>query len=110
VLALAGQLEAEFVAEGDVAAVREAALKVASWTVMRRIARSLVYSLTKKSAGWSADEVQRTQSPESLSLVADDWSVLLEPARTRMRETLGIAAPPVAAPAREAPVAAAKAA
>ena len=110
VLALATQLEAEYATESNVAEVREAALKVASWIMTRRIARSLIYSLTKKSAGWSADEVQRTQSPESLSLVADDWSVLLEPARTRMKDALGIGEQSTASPVRETPMAAAKAA
>jgi hypothetical protein len=33
--------------------------------------------------------VRRAQSPESFSLVADDWSSMIDAARLRMEEDLG---------------------
>jgi hypothetical protein len=122
VLALAAQLEAEFYAGQDAEAMhgapqdaagmtgaaqdaegmRGTARSVAAWAVTRRIARALVYSLSKKAAGWPAEDVQRAQSPESFSLVADDWSTIIEAARQRMQDELGADQPPIAgAPAPE---------
>jgi hypothetical protein len=65
------------------------ALQVARWSVTRSVARALIYSLSKKTAGWSAEEVRRAQSPESLSVIADDWALMLQAARTRMDNLLG---------------------
>jgi len=89
VQAVAAQLEAEFDAALNAERMRGIANSVAGWAITRRIARALVYSLSKKAAGWPAEDVKRAQSPESFSLVADDWSTILEPARTRMEEELG---------------------
>jgi hypothetical protein len=82
-------LEAEFDAAPDAERMRGVAKSVAGWALTRRIARALVYSLSKKAAGWPAEDVRRAQSPESFSLVADDWSTIVEPARKRMEEELG---------------------
>lgn len=76
--------------------MRSIAQSVAGWAITRRIARALVYSLSKKAAGWPAEDVKRAQSPESFSLVADDWSTIVEPARKRMVEQLGADWQPVA--------------
>jgi hypothetical protein len=89
VRAVATQLQAEFDIASDGEQARGIALGVAGWAVTRRIARALVYSLSKKAAGWPAEDVKRAQSPESFSLVADDWSSVMELARKRMEEALG---------------------
>ncbi len=60
---------------------------------MRRVARALVYSFSKKAAGWSADDVRRAQSPEAMSLAADDWRLMLDVARRRMENRLAAEAP-----------------
>jgi hypothetical protein len=65
------------------------AQSVAGWAITRRIARALIYSLSKKAAGWPAEDVKRAQSPESFSLIADDWATIVEPARKRMEADLG---------------------
>ena len=89
VQALASMLESEFEAAADPERMRSVAKSVAGWAITRRVARALVYSLSKKAAGWPAEDVKRAQSPESFSLVADDWSSVIEPARLRMQEELG---------------------
>ena len=86
VTAVADSLEAEFHKLSDIERIRLLARSVAGWAITRRLARALVYSLSKKSAGWPAEDVKRAQSPESLSLVADDWSTVIEAARGRMEE------------------------
>jgi hypothetical protein len=96
VQAVAVQLEAEFDAALNAERMRSIAQNVAGWAITRRIARALVYSLSKKAAGWPADDVARAQSPESFSLVADDWATVVEPARKRMEEELGTDWQPVA--------------
>jgi hypothetical protein len=90
---VAGRLEAEFFEAGESETLRSTARSVAGWAVTRRIARALIYSLTKKAAGWPAEDVKRAQSPESFSLVADDWQEVMETARLRMADALGEAAP-----------------
>jgi hypothetical protein len=87
--AVRAHLEAEFDAAADAERMRAIARSVAGWAITRRIARALVYSLSKKAAGWPAEDVRRAQSPESFSLVADDWTTVAEPARQRMEEELG---------------------
>jgi len=89
VQAIAAQLEAEFEAALNPERMRLMAKTVAGWAITRRVARALVYSLAKKAAGWPAEDVRRAQSPETFSLVADDWSSMIEPARLRMQEDLG---------------------
>ncbi|HVZ09247.1 ATP-binding protein [Rhodopila sp.] len=89
VTAIAEQLEAEFEGALNPERMRSVAKTVAGWAITRRVARALVYSLSKKAAGWPAEDVRRAQSPESFSLVADDWSSMVEPSRLRMREELG---------------------
>jgi hypothetical protein len=89
VQSMAAVLEAEFEAAANPERMRAIAHSVAGWAITRRVARALVYSLSKKAAGWPAEDVKRAQSPESFSLVADDWSSVLEPARLRMQDELG---------------------
>ncbi|CAH2603432.1 ATP-binding protein [Rhodovastum atsumiense] len=92
VLALAEQLEAEFGPQAEAEEVRASATEAARWAVTRRIARALVYSFAKKAAGWKAEDVQRSQSPESLCLIVDDWSAFLPAARIRLEEMLPVRA------------------
>jgi hypothetical protein len=89
VLAVVGHLETEFASVGNVDRMRAMAKSVAGWAVTRRVARALVFSLSKRAAGWPAEDVKRAQSPESLSLIADDWSTVLEAAHRRMEHELG---------------------
>ncbi|PPQ27720.1 ATP-binding protein [Rhodopila globiformis] len=89
VQAVAAQLEVEFDSALNHERMRSVARSVAGWAVTRRVARALVYSLSKKAAGWPAEDVKRAQSPETFSLVADDWSSVIESARLRMQEDLG---------------------
>jgi hypothetical protein len=89
VQAVAAQLEAEFEAALNHERMRAVARSVAGWAITRRVARALVYSLSKKAVGWPAEDVKRAQSPETFSLVADDWSSVIESARLRMQEELG---------------------
>jgi hypothetical protein len=69
-------------------AVRRIATEVAEWCLTKRVTRALVYSLAKKSLGWRAEDVTRGQSPESLSLLADDWIGLMDGARLRFQDAL----------------------
>jgi hypothetical protein len=91
--AIAARLEAEFFEAAEGEALRNAARAVAGWAMTRRVARALIYTLTKKTAGWPAEDVKRAQSPESFSLVADDWSSVMEVARLRMADGLGVSVP-----------------
>lgn len=93
IAAMTEQLVAEFAHHGQVELVFETAQNLAQRMVIRRIARALIFSLTKKAEGWTGQQVQSAQSPESLSLVADDWAVFLEPARDAMAEALALADP-----------------
>jgi tetratricopeptide (TPR) repeat protein len=69
------------------------ARELAEWAISRKISRAVVYSLGKRAFGWRPEEVERAQSPEALSIAADDFAVVMEPARRRMAEMLGIEAP-----------------
>lgn len=67
---------------------RRIASEIAEWAVTKRISRAVVYSLAKKKRGWRPEEVARAQTSESLSLVADDWSDMLDMALNRLQEAL----------------------
>ena len=90
---LAMQLEHEFESAPDPQRRRTVARDLAEWTILRQVGRAVVYSLAKRDAGWPPDAVTRAQSPESLSLVADDFTPLLPLVRERMAEILGMALP-----------------
>ncbi len=64
------------------------ATETAEWALTKRISRAVVYSLSKKGLGWRPEEVSRSQSTESLSLVADDWTAALDMARMRFQDRL----------------------
>lgn len=77
------------------------ARELAEWAISRKISRAVIYSLGKRAIGWKPDEVERTQSPETLSVTADDYALVLEPARRRMAEMLGIETPGTAQAAQD---------
>jgi hypothetical protein len=72
---------------------RRIATETAEWVLTKRISRAVVYSLSKKSLGWRPEEVIRSQSAESLSLVADDWAAAIDMARSRYQDHLAAAVP-----------------
>jgi hypothetical protein len=90
--------EAEVPPGADEERARRLAAETAEWALTRRIARAVVYSLSKKALGWRPEEVSRSQSAESLTLVADDWASVMDTARLRYRDQL--AGPPERALAR----------
>lgn len=90
---LASQLENDFASAPDAELRAQTAEDLAGWMTTRQVARALAYSLAKKSAGWTPAEIDRAQSPEALSLIADDYSSLLGPVRRRMAEALGMELP-----------------
>jgi hypothetical protein len=73
--------------------VRRIATEIAEWALTKRITRAVVYSLSKKSLGWRPEEVSRSQSTESLSLVADDWAPALDMARLRFQDRVAAELP-----------------
>ena len=73
--------------------IRRIATETAEWALTKRIARAVVYSLSKKSLGWRPEEVSRSQSSESLSLVADDWAAAIDMARVRYQDQLAAILP-----------------
>lgn len=77
---------------------RRIATETAEWALTRRISRAIVYSLSKKALGWRPDEISRSQSTESLSLVADDWASAMDMARARYNHQLPAAVPALVAP------------
>ena len=90
---LKAQLELEFETAPDAERREQVAQELSEWVVTRQVARALAYTLAKKSAGWQPEEVSRSQSPEALSIVADDCLALLGPVRRRMAEMLGVQLP-----------------
>jgi hypothetical protein len=101
VAALAARLELDYAEEmgdsgsesGQAETLRRLAAETAEWCITKKVTRAIVYSLAKKGSGWRAEEIDRSQSPECLSLVADDWSGLMEMARLRLAEALADQAP-----------------
>ncbi|MBE7159402.1 MAG: tetratricopeptide repeat protein, partial [Rhodospirillales bacterium] len=87
------QLCQEFEAVPDPARVAKAAAEIAEWAITRKVARALVFTLGKREAGWAGEDTARAQSPESLSIVADDHLLLLPAARGRLANALGVAVP-----------------
>jgi hypothetical protein len=67
---------------------RRIATETAEWALTKRISRAVVYSLSKKALGWRPEEIARSQSTESLSLVADDWAAAIDMARARYQRQL----------------------
>jgi hypothetical protein len=82
-------LEQEYAAAPDPEVMREMAVKLAERSIVVRIGRAVVYALAKQlNREWSSEDVGRAQSPESLSLAADDYVDALQNARRRMSQAL----------------------
>ena len=96
VSALLAEAEIPFGAHEEEA--RRIASETAEWALTKRISRAVVYSLSKKALGWRPEEVSRSQSTESLSLVADDWAAAMDIARARYQDQLTAELPGVALP------------
>jgi hypothetical protein len=94
VSALLAEAEVPFGAHEEEA--RRIATETAEWALTKRISRAVVYSLSKKALGWRPEEVSRSQSTESLSLVADDWAAAMDMARARYQDQLAAGLPGLA--------------
>jgi anti-sigma regulatory factor (Ser/Thr protein kinase) len=82
-------LEQEYAAAPDPEVMRKMARDLAERTVVVRIGRAVVYALAKQlNREWTGEDVERAQSPESLSLAADDYIDALQNARRRMGQAL----------------------
>ena len=78
-------LEQEYAGAPDPEVMRDMALRLAERAIVTRIGRAVVYALAKQlNREWSSEDVERAQSPESLSLAADDYVDALQNARRRM--------------------------
>jgi hypothetical protein len=83
------QLELEYAATSEPEVMRRLALELAERTIMLRVGRAVVYAQAKQlNREWTAEDRARAQSPESLSLAADDFADALQNVRRRMGHIL----------------------
>lgn len=83
------QLEIEYAASPDPEFMRKMATDFAERTVVSRVGRAVIFALAKQlNREWTADDMQRAHSPESLSLAADDFVDAMQNARRRMGQAL----------------------
>ncbi|CAH2398626.1 ATP-binding protein [Mesorhizobium ventifaucium] len=83
------QLELEYAASPDPEFMRKMALELAERTMIGRVGRAVIYALAKQlNHEWTSENIASAQSPESLSLAADDFVDALQNARRRMGQTL----------------------
>ncbi len=87
---MAAHLRQDFEGAADPELTKTAANDLAEWAITRKVARALIYTLGKKTTGWAPEDINRAQSPESLSLAADDYSLLIDSARRRLAATLDV--------------------
>lgn len=89
VIGVRTQLEAEYAGAADPEAMRHMALEAAERTMMVGVGRAVVYALAKQGdRDWTTEDMDRAQSPESLSLAADDFVDALQNARRKMGQAL----------------------
>lgn len=89
--AMKRQLELDYAASPDPEAMRHLALELSERTMVSRVGRAVIYALAKQlNREWTNDDMARAQSPESLSLAADDYLDALQNARRRMSQALRI--------------------
>lgn len=82
-------LEQGYAAAPDPELMRGMARELAERTIVVRVGRAVVYALAKQlNREWTSEDVGRAQSPESLSLAADDYVDALQNARRRMGQAL----------------------
>jgi len=83
------QLEIEYAAAPDPDSMRRMAVELAERTITIRVGRAVIFALAKQlNREWTAEDMTRAQSPESLSLAADDFVDALQNARRRMGQAL----------------------
>lgn len=83
------QLELEYAASADPEFMRKMATDFAERTIISRVGRAVIFALAKQlNKEWTADDMQRAHSPESLSLAADDYVDAMQNARRRMGQAL----------------------
>lgn len=84
-------LELEYVDSPDPELLRKMALELSERSIMTRTGRAVVYALAKKlNREWSTEDMAMAQSPESLSLAADDFVDGLQNARRRLGKALRV--------------------
>ncbi len=83
------QLELEYASAPEPEFMRQMALDLAERTMIVRVGRAVVFALAKQlNREWTTDDMARAQSPESLSLAADDFLDAMQNARRRMGQSL----------------------
>jgi hypothetical protein len=89
VMLMREQLETEYAAAPDPELMRRLAAEQAERTMVSRVGRAVVFALAKQlNREWTSEDMTRAQSPESLSLAADDFMDALQNARRKMGQTL----------------------
>jgi hypothetical protein len=71
---------------------------VACEAIVRRLARSIFYGLAKTAdpEHWQQGHIEKSISPEALTIVADEWRDLVPGAMDALRHRIGLFAPPSA--------------
>jgi hypothetical protein len=89
---LADELGYEFLDSDDPDQARATVLEASRRTLAYRVGKATCFALAKKLLDdWSAEDLDRATSPESLSLAADDYRQSLAPARRWIRERVKMA-------------------
>lgn len=71
---MAGELERELTGAADAEVIRTECLRAARRSAAFRVGKVTCYAISKRLADdWSADDLERATSPESLSMAADDY-------------------------------------
>jgi hypothetical protein len=79
------QLELEYAHAPEPEVMRRMAKELAERTMIIRVGRAVVYALAKQlNQEWTTEDMARAQSPESLSIAADDFIDSLQNVRRRM--------------------------
>ena len=79
------QLELEYAHAAEPETMRRMAKELAERTMIIRVGRAVVYALAKQlNQEWTTEDMARAQSPESLSIAADDFIDGLQNVRRRM--------------------------
>lgn len=83
------QLQLEYAASPDPEFMRRMASELAERTIVSRVGRAVIFALAKQlNREWTADDMVKAHSPESLSLAADDYMDAMQNARRRMGQAL----------------------
>lgn len=86
-----GLLELEYASAPDPEVMRQMALELAERTMLIRVGRAVVYAVAKQlNREWTTEDMARAQSPESLSLAADDYIDALQNVRRRLGQALRV--------------------